>query len=234
MPTLQACTAIRLHRGSTLRLNASPRHQFDPHCVCNLQCVVPDADPRPIAQTHLHVGPSGPPITCQPCPHSSIRAPDRRHVPASTDRQSLAYRWEQRDGQPAFRQELLKAYESRCVISGCAIEALLEAAHIMPYRGAHTNIVTNGLLLRADLHKLFDLHLLCVDPDTRTVRLSEGLVSSEYAAFDGVQLRVPVAPFFAPLSDALRYHYERCGWLYAAADGAPQEEYSPEAKANST
>lgn len=135
----------------------------------------------------------------------------------------------QRDGQPAFRQELLKAYEGRCVISGCAIEALLEAAHIMPYRGAHTNIVTNGLLLRADLHKLFDLHLLCVDPDTRTVRLSEGLVSSEYAVFDGVQLRVPVAPLFAPLSDVLRYHYERCGWLYAAADGAPPEEYSPEA-----
>ncbi|WP_074169491.1 HNH endonuclease signature motif containing protein [Caballeronia hypogeia] len=35
--------------------------------------------------------------------------------------------------------------------------------------GAHTNDVTNGLLLRADLHKLFDLHMFRIDPQTRTV-----------------------------------------------------------------
>ena len=81
----------------------------------------------------------------------------------------------QREGQPAFRQALLQAYEGTCAISGCTVEALLEAAHIVPYRGPHTDFVENGLLLRADLHKLFDLRLFRIDPDTRTVRLSADL-----------------------------------------------------------
>ncbi len=65
----------------------------------------------------------------------------------------------QREGQPAFRQSLLQAYAGTCVISGCTITVLLEAAHIVPYRGPQTNTVGNGLLLRADLHKLFELLL---------------------------------------------------------------------------
>lgn len=130
----------------------------------------------------------------------------------------------QREGQPAFRQALLRAYGGTCAISGCTIEALLEAAHIVPYLGAHTNIVENGLLLRADLHKLFDLHLFCIDPDTRTVRLSDKLRSSEYACFDAIRLRDPVESSMAPLTEALEHHHERCGWLNAAPDGAPLEE----------
>ena len=71
----------------------------------------------------------------------------------------------QREGQPAFRQALLRAYGGACAISGCTVEVLLEAAHIVPYRGSHTNVIENGLLLRADLHKMFDLHLFSIDPN---------------------------------------------------------------------
>jgi hypothetical protein len=120
----------------------------------------------------------------------------------------------QREGQPEFRKALLSAYDGACAISGCRVEALLEAAHIIPYKGAHTNLVGNGLLLRADLHKLFDLHLLCVDSKTRKIRLSETLTNSEYARFDGVPLREPAETGMAALPDALRHHEDRCGWLH--------------------
>lgn len=127
----------------------------------------------------------------------------------------------QRDGQPAFRKALLAAYEGRCAVTGCAIEELLEAAHIVPYRGSHTNLIGNGLLLRADLHKMFDLHLFRIDPATHTVHLSEALRSSEYACYEGAQLRLPEDESLAPLAEALGHHAQRCGWVNAGPGGAP-------------
>ena len=65
-----------------------------------------------------------------------------------------------RRGQPAFRPALLAAFNGACCITGCKVEAILEAAHIIPH-GDETNYsVHNGLLLRADVHTLFDLDLL--------------------------------------------------------------------------
>lgn len=125
----------------------------------------------------------------------------------------------QREGQPAFRRTLLEAYDRTCAVTACTIEPLLEAAHIMPYRGPHTNDVSNGLLLRADLHKLFDLHLLCIDPDQRSVRLAPQLRNSDYAHLEGVRLRAPAKPSDAPLAEALIHHQGHCGWLYATEDG---------------
>ena len=72
-----------------------------------------------------------------------------------------------RQGQPSFRNALMDAYERRCAITACTIDDILEAAHISPYRGEHTNHVTNGLLLRADIHTLFDRGLIKVDRDYR-------------------------------------------------------------------
>jgi HNH endonuclease len=68
-----------------------------------------------------------------------------------------------RRGQADFRSRLLDAYGRRCCISGCRVEALLEAAHIRPHAEAPNYNTRNGLLLRADLHTLYDLHLLGVD-----------------------------------------------------------------------
>ncbi|MFN3458045.1 MAG: HNH endonuclease [Novosphingobium sp.] len=68
-----------------------------------------------------------------------------------------------RQGQAAFRRRLLQAYGGKCAITGCEIEDILEAAHISPYKGTQTDDVTNGLLLRADIHTLFDRGLIKVD-----------------------------------------------------------------------
>ena len=69
-----------------------------------------------------------------------------------------------RRGQAKFRKTLLEAYNSKCVVTGCDAAEALEAAHITPYLGEETNHPQNGLLLRADIHSLFDLGLLSVDP----------------------------------------------------------------------
>ena len=57
---------------------------------------------------------------------------------------------------------------------------VLEAAHILPYRGPDTNKVVNGLLLRADVHTLFDSGLIAVDVKNMTVLVDKSLEGSEY------------------------------------------------------
>lgn len=125
----------------------------------------------------------------------------------------------QREGQPEFRRNLLDAYSCACVVTGCTVESLLEAAHIVPYRGAHTNVVSNGLLLRADIHKLFDLHLLWIDPKTRQIRLDDTLLGSEYGHLEGRRLREPNHAETRPQETALEYHEQRCaGALLESGD----------------
>lgn len=96
-----------------------------------------------------------------------------------------------RRGQPVFRAMLLEAYGRRCVITGCAVADVLEAAHITPYSGGTTNHTSNGLLLRADLHTLFDCGLLAIDPNTRTVVVANALRTSSYRKIAGQPIRAP-------------------------------------------
>lgn len=97
-----------------------------------------------------------------------------------------------RRGQGAFRESLLVAYGRRCAVTGCDVEAALEAAHIRPYNGPDTNDVRNGLLLRADIHTLFDLNLIAVDPKTRKIRIAPALAGSAYADLARSALRAPL------------------------------------------
>lgn len=64
-----------------------------------------------------------------------------------------------REGAAQFRREALDR-DGQCLVTGTRNRATLQAAHISPYRGSHTNLLTNSLTLRADIHILFDQHLL--------------------------------------------------------------------------
>jgi putative restriction endonuclease len=64
---------------------------------------------------------------------------------------------------------LLEAYRGRYAISDCDAVEAPEAAHIAPYRGDYSNHMQNALLLRANLHSLYDLGLRSIDPATMTV-----------------------------------------------------------------
>lgn len=96
-----------------------------------------------------------------------------------------------RRGQAGFRAALLEAYQSRCAVTGCDAEAALEGAHLRPYRGPESNDVTNGLLLRADIHTLFDLRLLAIDPVTRNIVVSKLLAGTQYEPLSARQLADP-------------------------------------------
>ena len=88
---------------------------------------------------------------------------------------------------PAFRERLIEAYEGRCAITGCAVTATLEAAHLRHWREGSG--VGDGILLRIDLHRLFDAGLLTIDPDYK-IRVSPE-AAPDYAQYDGVKLRLP-------------------------------------------
>jgi hypothetical protein len=112
----------------------------------------------------------------------------------------------QRQGQGKFRDDLLKAYDGTCAVTGSQTRAVLEAAHIKPYRGDGSDRVDNGLLLRSDIHTLFDLGLLLIDPDTYVIRVSKKLNDTEYASFEGKKLRVPQRKADRPLREHLEDH----------------------------
>jgi len=118
-----------------------------------------------------------------------------------------------REGQDTFRNALLDAYGERCAITAFDAPQALEAAHIYPYRGPATNRVSNGLLLRSDLHRLFDRGALAVDETDFRILLRPDLMATQYAylADDRVTLRLPSRIELRPSVAALRSHREWAG-----------------------
>lgn len=114
-----------------------------------------------------------------------------------------------RQGQGAFRSGLLTAYEGRCAITDCAIVHVLEAAHITPYLGPVTNHISNGLLLRSDLHTLWDKGLIYLC-DHLTLQLKACLATSEYAPLAGKKIRATTVGAPKLSLDAVRAHREWC------------------------
>jgi predicted restriction endonuclease len=78
-----------------------------------------------------------------------------------------------RQGQPEFRKKLMKEFLSRCVVTGCSIVSLLEAAHIVPHKEKTNYDTSNGLLLRADIHTLYDMELLRIDEKGNVILCDE-------------------------------------------------------------
>ncbi|MCC7334624.1 MAG: HNH endonuclease [Pirellulaceae bacterium] len=130
-------------------------------------------------------------------------------VPSSDDeRSAILRRIMQRRGQQKFRRELLTRYQGKCVVTGCGIVDLLEAAHIHPHLGAKDNVPENGLLLRADIHTLFDLHLLAIDPKTLEVVLASKIANdSDYKKFASRAITFPRGS--KPSIAALKVRYDQ-------------------------
>jgi len=116
-----------------------------------------------------------------------------------------------RQGQKAFRAALLEAYGGKCAMTGCGVIDVLEAAHIHRYMGKETNIVSNGLPLRADVHTLFDLNLVGVDISTMRICISPSLGGSSYAELDGRQLTT-LPERYSVDRHLLEKHRALCAW----------------------
>jgi len=95
-----------------------------------------------------------------------------------------------RRGQRAFRDKLIRRYGARCMASGCELMDIVEAAHIDPFRGEKDNHPENGLLLRTDLHTLFDLNLMGINPDGFVLRFHSKVRDESYRNLSGKSLQI--------------------------------------------
>lgn len=127
----------------------------------------------------------------------------------SDERRVVTARQIRREQQGKFREALIRAYSGACAITGVDVPEVLQAAHINPYRGKRSQVVSNGILLRADLHLLYDAHLVSVEPKSLRVVLSERLANTSYLQYNARRLREPAQAALAPNPDLLAMHYEQ-------------------------
>lgn len=117
-----------------------------------------------------------------------------------------------REAQGTFRVRVLEAYAGRCAVTGEHALPVLDAAHITPYRGLYSNHVQNGLVLRADLHRLYDDGYVTVTPDYQfkvSQRLNDEFENGKaYYEMAGRRLLVPERQELRPSRVALEWHAE--------------------------
>ena len=116
----------------------------------------------------------------------------------------------ERPGQAAFRRDLKSVYDNRCCISGCSVAEVLEAAHIDSYLSEASDNICNGLLLRGDIHTLFDRHLISIDPAALIIQVSPRVHGKDaYRELDGKPLKLPKDASHHPDKGALERHWKR-------------------------
>jgi predicted restriction endonuclease len=91
-----------------------------------------------------------------------------------------------RHEQSSFRDKVLERCGYRCVLTGCSVQATLEAAHLPGRDWRLHNEAEDGIALRVDIHRLFDAGLIRLDGDM--VIVSDDLARTEYAELDGIRL----------------------------------------------
>jgi putative restriction endonuclease len=116
-------------------------------------------------------------------------------------------------GQGTFRIAVTDAYQRRCSFTGERVLPALEAAHIRPYAEGGGHEVANGLLLRRDIHTLFDLGYITIAPDLR-VNVSRRLKldfdnGRAYYALHGQPIRSPAVAHQQPARESIEWHNER-------------------------
>ena len=117
---------------------------------------------------------------------------------------------EPRLGQGTFRIAVTRAYDGACAITGEHSLPALEAAHVQPWAVGGPHSVRNGLLLRADVHRLYDTGYVTVTPDYR-FKVSPRLIDDfhngrEYERCQGRLITLPRRPEEQPDGELLEWH----------------------------
>lgn len=94
-----------------------------------------------------------------------------------------------RPDQAQFRRDIAKRDGLQCAVTGCDVSEALEAAHLHPRAAGGSDDISNGIILRADLHRLLDAGLLLIDPATTRISISCVIVDTAYRALDGMTIR---------------------------------------------
>lgn len=139
-------------------------------------------------------------------------------VDSSTNNQSSRYSislTSHRLGQGAFRVVVTEAYQRRCAITGEKTLPVLQAAHIKPYAEDGPHDIKNGLLLRSDLHTLFDDGYITLTKDLYievSRRLNQDYGNGkDYYKYHGHKLQIlPRSSIELPSYEFLTWHNEHC------------------------
>jgi putative restriction endonuclease len=116
----------------------------------------------------------------------------------------------QRLGQGSFRILVTDAYDRRCSITNESTLPALDAAHIKPYSESGDHLINNGILLRKDLHALFDSGYITIAPDLKlevSRKIKEEFENGrDYYRMQGTALRLPSRPEYRPSREYLDWH----------------------------
>jgi putative restriction endonuclease len=131
-------------------------------------------------------------------------------VPFAAERYGAPTLVKPRLGQGAFRVLVTDAYDRRCAVSGEKTLPILDAAHIRSYADGGEHEGPNGILLRTDIHKLFDLGYVTVDEKRRFVvsgRLKADFDNGQhYYDLHGTEIRAPILASATPSMVCLDWH----------------------------
>jgi hypothetical protein len=116
-----------------------------------------------------------------------------------------------REGAGLFRKQLLKSWSGKCAICDTRARRVLDGAHIFRFLGEHTNHGTNGILLRADIHRLFDAHLISLhfEEGNLVVAVSNALKNTEYCSLTGKSVKMPQDARHRPDIRLVEWHYQQ-------------------------
>ncbi len=114
-------------------------------------------------------------------------------------------------GQAAFRVMVTDAFTRRCAITGEKTLPVLEAAHIKAYASSGPHFISNSLLLRSDLHRLFDSGYITISKDYKievSRKIKEEFENGkEYYQYHGKQLlHLPIRDFDKPALPYIEWH----------------------------
>ena len=131
---------------------------------------------------------------------------------ASVDRFGKPQLVAPRLGQGTFRVIITDAYRRRCVFTSSPVLHVLDAAHIRPFASNGPHDPRNGLLLRQDVHTLFDRGYITVTPEHRVVvsrQIKDEFENGhEYYAEHGKTIALPGPPDLRPADEFLAWHNE--------------------------
>jgi putative restriction endonuclease len=113
-------------------------------------------------------------------------------------------------GQGSFRLIVTDSYDRRCAFTNSSVLHVLEAAHIRPYSSGGTHAPSNGILLRQDLHTLFDRGYMTVTT-RHQIEISSRIKGEfhngkEYYRLHGETMRLPMYEERQPSAEFLRWH----------------------------
>ena len=111
----------------------------------------------------------------------SVILPEISGPPNNCDFEMQSYAMRVRKGQQRFRRALQTLYAGKCAFTGTSEESVLEACHIIPHARTGNDSPDNGLLLRSDIHVLFDEHLMTLANDGQHILVHKDVTAPEYA-----------------------------------------------------